>query len=327
MGQLAKLESILKGGCPHLFLVIAEDEAERESACRLFFAAIGASAQRCIDITALSQECATRSLFALPRVVHFEDVDGLKADEMKQLVAMLERQLVSRGNAFDDEHLFVCLEGKSVRGALLQLVERVGVVYQLGVEKVWEKEQRLIEELRLYAQRQGVVCSQQVAKMLLMATGPHKPIAMRELEKVLCYIGTRTEIVAADIHAIVVATPQQTLWQLADALFAREGKTALQTLRGLLQEQVVPLVIVAALRTQTETALQMLTLSEQGAEAVRAQFPYLKGGLYDKKIGTLRACGRGHLEQIQEGLFEAECALKNSQTQWPLEKLIVQVTR
>ncbi|MBS0624067.1 MAG: hypothetical protein JSS62_05530 [Verrucomicrobia bacterium] len=305
---------------PQRLLVICDDEAEKDRVCEIL-----AEHVKAIRHTFTSQqlqefflEISTLSLFRTNRFVCLKNIESLKDDALSQLNQALR---------FLDPKLFVCLEASSLKGKFIQEFQVTGVVYQPAAEKPWEAEKRLSEELCEYSARQAVVLPLEVAKALVAAVGAQRQLLIQEVEKLICYVGERKEIKQEDLRAISLVLPQKTLWQLTDALFADQTQQAWHILCELLQEQIAPLAIVSSLRTQTQTALHILQLDEEkGAEAVRSHYPYLKGGLFDKKMALLRRYTKKRFMLLLHRLFEAECAMKDNifDMNWPLEKIILQ---
>jgi len=305
---------------PHLLLVLSEDVEEREQAVTALASALGVTKVHFTSqqFSAALFEISTRQLLKMPRLVCLREIDQLKPEQVKELQDALQDL---------DADLYVCLEGTTFKGALLKDITERGAVYQPMATKPWEQEKKLTEDLCEQAAHEGVVLSADVAKALVARIGPQRAILHQELQKLICYVGDRCEINLADVQAVGSSFPQQTLWQLGDALFLGDVRSAWEALQGLLQGQMVPLAILSALRTQVETGLKILHLSEEGgAEAVRAQFPYLKGGLYDKKLGILKRCGKRKMQTLLKTFFEVECQMKDGvqDLAWPLERVVLE---
>jgi DNA polymerase-3 subunit delta len=71
-----------------------------------------------------------------------------------------------------------------------------------------------------------------------------------ELEKLFLYVGTRRDITAADVRAICSATRQAIIWELVDAVAARQLPRALVALENLLGHGEQPIGVIALLAGQ-----------------------------------------------------------------------------
>ena len=97
-------------------------------------------------------------------------------------------------------------------------------------------------------------------------------------------------------------------------------------LHTLLEEGGSLFQILSHLRTQFETGKKILRAHKRGT--LTHEFPYLKGGLAQKKVALLSSFGPSRLKRGLALLFEAEVQAK-SQTLSPellLEPLLVRLT-
>jgi DNA polymerase-3 subunit delta len=206
---------------------------------------------------------------------------------------------------------------------LARAIEKKGKIIRFKEEKPWEKEKRLAEWVIAEAKQAGCRFSREGA-LALVKEVDHQML-QPELDKLICYAGSRGEINLEDIKALSTPTPHETLWQLGDALFGGDTPHALKIGRALLEEGTSIHPLLAHVRSQFSTGIDILQAAEEGV--VTAHFPYLKGKLLDKKLQLLRKQGKERIKQGILLIFETEVKAKNSSTDplLLLELLIVKL--
>ena len=204
--------------------------------------------------------------------------------------------------------------------------EKVGLVLRFATKKPYESEAELVEWMVEHAKSEGVILSMDAARIWVKSFGLDKALLEKELEKLLCYVGYEGEITLALIREFSITLPHLTLWQLGDALFAKSRKEAWQVLYTLLEEGGSLYQILSHLRTQFESGLRQLEAEKKGT--LSQEFPYLKGGLAQKKISLLQGFGKKRLKRGLSLLFEAELKAKSETVDAALllEPLLVRLT-
>jgi DNA polymerase III subunit delta len=284
-------------------LIIAKDPEERrraldhllkkEKAPLIFFESEG--------FEAFFQEIETLPFLSKTKAVVLQDLDLLNKEQIERLATYLENP-----NPWISLYLTT-----SSLPAQSKLIKKSDPVVRIKEEKPWEKEKRLVEWVIGEATAGGVVLSSGSAQTFVRAVDSQ--FLKKELEKLICYVGERREITLNDIHAVCTPVHHETLWQLGEAIFAGQTPTALRIGRILLEEGMALFPLIAHVRTQFHTSLKVLTLYHQkGKEAVSLAFPYLKGGLLDKKIAAASSFGFERLKLGLVYLFEIELKAKNS---------------
>lgn len=262
------------------------------------------------------QEVETLPFLTPSKVVVAQEIDRLNQESFERLA-----HYVSKPNRWIS--LYLTAASLAPQNRLLKQIERV---IRIKEEKAWEKEKRLAEWVCQEAKESGVGISISTAQALVKVVD--SSMLKPELEKLICYAGERGEI---SLHAVqLLSTPQhhETLWQLGEAIFNRQTSLALKLGRALLDEEGGLIPLLVHLRTQFHTLLKILMLNQQGGkEAVLHAFPYLKGGLLEKKISSAQNYGASCLEKGLSLLFEAELKAKNSSIQpyLLLEMLLVKL--
>lgn len=201
---------------------------------------------------------------------------------------------------------------------------------QYVIEKVppWELEKECCFWLEKEAASSGVALPKEVALELIRFVGVGRCQLQQELEKLICFVGEGQAITKEAIYTLTPMLPQESIWQLGDALFERSRLRSMQIATQLLKSTSSLFPLLAQLRTQVRTGREILSLAKtQGPEAVTARFPYLKGRLRDQKIRRLADFGAKSLLRAQAELYQSELRAREG---WPevviLETLISRIT-
>ncbi len=86
------------------------------------------------------------------------------------------------------------------------------------------------------AQEQGVRVEADAARELVDALGADMMLISSELEKLLLYTLGKGRITLGDVETMVLAAKQRSLYELTDAISARDRARALALLQGLLEQ-------------------------------------------------------------------------------------------
>ncbi len=263
-------------------------------------------------VEAFSQEVETLPFLSKAKRVIVHEIDQLSKEQLGVIQQYIEKpsKWIS---------LYLTATQLAPQSKLVKLVEKSGKVIRFKEEKPWDKEKRLANWLIEEAQVNGVQFSPQAATALVKAVD-HQMLKC-ELEKLICFVGTRQEITLEDISLMCTPIHHETLWQLGDALFAREIANALKVGRILLDEGMAIFPLLANLRSQFNTGIGILKAAQDGV--VSQKFPYLKGRLLDKKLGVLKKYGEDLLRRGLIVIFEAEIQAKNSAEPYLLLELLI----
>lgn len=205
-------------------------------------------------------------------------------------------------------------------------VEKAELTLKIAPKRPFEKEGDLASFLVERAQKEGVHLGLDVARIWVKSFGNDQELLSQELDKMICYVGEKREITLAAIREFSITLPHHTLWQLGDAIFANSRKEAWQILHTLLEEGSSLFQILVSLRSQFETSIRMLQAHKRGS--LLQEFPYLKGGLAQKKIALLSGFGISRLKRALIYLFEVEIKAKSQSIENHLlaEILLIRVT-
>lgn len=184
------------------------------------------------------------------------------------------------------------------------------------------------ELLPQIARDAGVSLSPNMAARLADACNGDVALARTEVQKLATYLGSRTEIRAADIEKLVVNEREHSVWQFATILAQSDRPRALEFLDGVLAAGEQPPAIVGAMAWIYRTLLQV-----QEFPAGMSQWQVM-GKLRmrpDTAELALREARRIPRERLVTGLaalYEADNRLKlgNKDSRAVLEFLVAQLT-
>ncbi len=257
-------------------------------------------------IDAALGDLSSFSLFSEKRIIQIREIE-----------ALTKPQLATLSQALKNLPRDVCLilSGSALhRGSTLyKSLEELGIILDIPELKPWEKEKALEEWVAEYFSAAKKKISPQMAKLLVKQTGLDQSQLQQEMEKLICYTGGKNAIEMQDIAAIASAVNQETIWQLGEALFARQAPAALRITRALLDDGLPVLTLLRQIRSQFQTDYQVCCLLEKGLkQEVPAQFPYMKGFILERHI---QQAGQYGLQRFKRGLLKidaAEIAVKSS---------------
>ena len=120
------------------------------------------------------------------------------------------------------------------------------------------------------AQQEGVKVDQDAARELIDSLGADMLMVSRELEKLILYVGEKKQITLGDVETMVIAAKQRSLYDLTDAISAKDKARALAVLDGLLASGDGEEAAIGHLYMLARTFRQMLVILEKGVRDSRA---------------------------------------------------------
>lgn len=194
-----------------------------------------------------------------------------------------------------------------------EVTKQEGMVLQLAEEKVWQKKKRMEAILKQEATTEGISFSLDAIQYLIESVGSEKNLLFQEFEKLKAYTFEKKSISLRDVKELVQPKGFYTFWDLGEALFKKETLKAIHRSQALLEEGHSLFTILASLRTQIKTVLNMSISFESGGEASLVQeFPYLKGAILAKKVEEIKNNPVPELKRGLYLLFEAELKARST---------------
>jgi len=120
------------------------------------------------------------------------------------------------------------------------------------------------------AQKEGVRVDQDAARELVDALGADMMLISRELEKLVLFTGEKKHITLGDVETMVLAAKQRSLYELTDAISARDKTRALAVLDALLSTSEGDDAAIGHLYMLARTFRQMLVILEKNVRDARA---------------------------------------------------------
>lgn len=125
---------------------------------------------------------------------------------------------------------------------------------------------------------QGVKIEQDAARELVDALGGDMMMIANELEKLALYVGEKKRITLGDVETMVLAAKQRSLYELTDAISARDRAKALEVLDAILSSGDGDEAAIGHLYMLAKTFRQMLVISERNVRDSRALWQVLWQG-------------------------------------------------
>jgi DNA polymerase III subunit delta len=128
------------------------------------------------------------------------------------------------------------------------------------------------------AAREAVKLDQDAAREMVDALGGDMMMIASELEKLTLYVGEKKRITLGDVETMVLAAKQRTLYELTDAISAKDRPRALEVLDAIMSTGDGDEAAIGHLYMLAKTFRQMLVISERNVRDSRALWQALWQG-------------------------------------------------
>lgn len=320
--NLRAFEKHLEGAAPNhfslLYIVMGKEAFQRKEAINKLLLALKGKVVKDepmlqvfdgerISGKELMQELNAFGLFSQKRTLLVENADQLDKESM----AALERYFDS-----PNQSIFLIISAAAFhRGtSFYKKSEKIGIVLEFSEEKPWEKERSIQEWIAATVKAEGKYIDSQCCQQLVKLLGTQQELLFTELQKLICYVGDRASIVLQDISALIAPVAVETIWQLGEAIFHRDGASALTICKRLLLGDLSFFALLRQLRTQFQTEFQVCTILANGGDLseVTRQFSHMKGWILERHVALAQGYG---IEGFKAGLLlidAIEIQAKNS---------------
>lgn len=193
-------------------------------------------------------------------------------------------------------------------------VEKAGIILDIPEEKSWEKEKSMQVWVQAIVSDAGKKLSPQAAQYLIKSVGFDQATLRQEIEKLLVYMGERSEIAVQDISKLCTTVNLESVWQLGEAVFKKDTISALRISKGILEEGTPLLSLLRQLRSQFQTEYQVSCILNNGGTSsdIAAQFPYMKGTILERHVQMAQNYGKKKFRQGILAIDDTELKAKNS---------------
>ena len=205
------------------------------------------------------------------------------------------------------------------RSKLFKAASRAGS----AVEFETPKEDILIRWILGRIQREGKKITQSVMQLFLSKTGSDMENIDKELEKLICYTLDKTEISAADVEAICTGQTENKIFEMIDAISAKNQKKALDLYYDLLALKEAPMRILFLIARQFQNLLLIKSMSAKGYPAVSiAKTAGMPSFAVQK---NLRQAGAFKINQLKEAIEDCGQAEEDVKTGRMADQLAVEL--
>lgn len=205
------------------------------------------------------------------------------------------------------------------RSKLFKAASRAGS----AVEFETPKEDMLVHWILGRIQREGKKITQSVMQLFLSKTGSDMENIDKELEKLICYTLDKTEISAADVEAICTGQTENKIFEMIDAISAKNQKKALDLYYDLLALKEAPMRILFLIARQFQNLLLIKSMSAKGYPAVSiAKTAGMPSFAVQK---NLRQAGAFKINQLKEAIEDCGQAEEDVKTGRMADQLAVEL--
>jgi DNA polymerase-3 subunit delta len=205
------------------------------------------------------------------------------------------------------------------RSKLFKAASRAGS----AVEFETPKEDMLIRWILGRIQREGKKITQSMMQLFLSKTGSDMENIDKELEKLICYTLDKTEISAADVEAICTGQTENKIFEMIDAISAKNQKKALDLYYDLLALKEAPMRILFLIARQFQNLLLIKSMSAKGYPAVSiAKTAGMPSFAVQK---NLRQAGAFKINQLKEAIEDCGQAEEDVKTGRMADQLAVEL--
>lgn len=205
------------------------------------------------------------------------------------------------------------------RSKLFKAASRAGS----AVEFESPKEDMLVRWILGRIQREGKKITQSVMQLFLSKTGSDMENIDKELEKLICYTLDKTEISAADVEAICTGQTENKIFEMIDAISAKNQKKALDLYYDLLALKEAPMRILFLIARQFQNLLLIKSMSAKGYPAVSiAKTAGMPSFAVQK---NLRQAGAFKINQLKEAIEDCGQAEEDVKTGRMADQLAVEL--
>jgi DNA polymerase III subunit delta len=120
------------------------------------------------------------------------------------------------------------------------------------------------------AAAQSVTVENDAARELVDSLGADMLLIANELEKLILYVGAKKRVTLADVETMVLAAKQRSLYELTDAISAKQPARALEVLDAILSSGDGEEAAIGHLYMLAKTFRQMLVILEKNVRDSRA---------------------------------------------------------
>ena len=207
---------------------------------------------RNVNVGAVIDQAETLPFLAQDRVMIFQDTGLFKAGG-DQLAEYLK-------NPCETTVFIFCESEVDERSRLYKILKEKGSVAQID-EQTRESLQGVIGS---FLKKEGKRISLETANRILDKTGNNMAMLRSELEKLVTYCYDKEVIATEDVETICCQNIEDKIFELLDALAAKEAKKAMSLYYDLLALKEPPIKLLVLMEKQFNQLLQIRLLRDEG---------------------------------------------------------------
>ncbi len=281
----------------NVYLVSSKDDDERKIAVEAILKAIepldskrafaiSAFDANHLDIDTLSMAIDAPPLFSDKSIIWLQQSEKLTKPIQEKLQSVLS-------NPPKQLYLIFSTTNLSKNSGFFKIIQQNGIILDLVELKPWEKEKLYADQIYKQAELNGKKITLSTCQLFVKLVGLDQVALQQEFEKLICFCLTEKEITSTAVKQICHKQNTDSAWQLGEALFFRNTKTALQIVSELLLDKQAFLPLLRQVRFQFQSAYQLSILLKNNTNIsdITAEFPYMKGKILEKNIQQTQAYG------------------------------------
>ena len=195
------------------------------------------------------------------------------------------------------------------KNALMKAAEQHGKIIQSTLPKGAAIESWITKRAKTI----GVAITPEAATMLANFIGNQLRLLANELDKLATYVGKGATISADDVRQLSAQVQEARIFDLTDALAARNRKQALDILHDLLSDGEPPLKLISLITSQVRSLLLVKELSQKGMRGPQiASTIGVAPFIAEKSLRQVTKFSPAQLEHTYRQLLATDAALKRS---------------
>lgn len=251
-----------------VYLITGSDHAKVEAAARRLRERIVADAGTDINVD-LFEALDHRAVSVIQAASTLPFGEGVRLVMVMNIGAWHKADKDALADFLSEPPGFACvaLVGSGLRKneALYKAVEAAGQVLTFDAPRpsdfpAWTREQAALRRLKL---------GNSEARRLVTLTGHDTQAIATELDKLSLYAGQGT-VEMEDIEAVCWISPEVRIWDLTDALGARDRRRVFLSLEALLGEQTAPTSVFFSLARHLKYLVEVVAARERGEDPAQA---------------------------------------------------------
>jgi DNA polymerase-3 subunit delta len=195
------------------------------------------------------------------------------------------------------------------RSAFVKRFQKHGKVLNYPLMKAWQAEKWVVER----ASQLGARCDLPTAKVIVDLVGASLMSLEQTLQQLSLYAGPNKPITRVDVEGALAATRSHTIFELVDAVSARDAGQAIRHVDAMLEQREYPPVILGSLVRHFRQLVDAKAIYDRGGGAQEIQNQLKVHEFVAKKLSEqVSRFEVDFLRESFEQFFRAELELKST---------------